>query len=207
MLVPLQDHWWKHTMLLPFQDCQCLHLMKYSTSWLNSLPWLTTQQLQKTERSHAWVKSQLSSTHRANWIEWAIQWVTKVLLALVWKVTQILIQHPVMTCSPLQAKLPQPATEHLDPEYPLITTLVRLKHLHGRPQIRNLHNVSIPFPDSSSEKTQKQMNTHEKTQMNTQEYTHGDTSTTNEWTVLKHCKCKIHMQSKINYFRAIVLSK
>ena len=26
-----------------------------------------------------------------------------------------------MTCSPLQAKIPQPATEYLDHEYPLVT--------------------------------------------------------------------------------------
>ena len=36
--------------------------------------------------------------------------------------TQIQIPHQVMTCSPPQAKLPQPATEHIDPDYPSITT-------------------------------------------------------------------------------------
>ena len=45
----------------------------------------------------------------------------KSLPTLIQKMTPTLIPHPVMTCSPLQAKLPQPATEHLDPEYSLIT--------------------------------------------------------------------------------------
>ena len=64
----------------------------------------------------------VSSADPQNPVNWVSQPVShKSIPALVQKMTQIQIPHPVMTCSPLQAELPQPATEHLDPEYPLIT--------------------------------------------------------------------------------------
>ena len=70
----------------------------------------------------------------------------KGLLALVQKMTQIQVPHPVMTCSPLQAKFPQPVTEPLDPDIPINYNETLLKHLYRRLQIRTLHNVSKHIP-------------------------------------------------------------
>ena len=43
----------------------------------------------------------------------------------------------------------------LRPRVPIKYNETLLKCLHRRPQIRTLHNVSIPFPDSSDEGTQE----------------------------------------------------
>ena len=80
---------------------------------------MATQQLQKTE------KNQMQSPYLSQ--VWTLRHQVsqpvshRSLPALVQKMTPAQIPHPVMTHSPLQAKLPQPATEHLDPEYPSTT--------------------------------------------------------------------------------------
>ena len=71
------------------------------------------------------------------------------------QMTQTQIAHPLMTCSPLQAKLPQPATEYLRPRLPINYNETLLQCLHRKPQMRTLHSVSIPFPDSSNDETQE----------------------------------------------------
>ena len=73
---------------------------------------------------------------------------------------------------------------------PIIYNKTLLKCLHGSPQIRTLHNVSLPFSDSSDEET-KETDEHRRRHKHTQEDTHEHTNmnVTSEWTVLKHRKC------------------
>ena len=66
----------------------------------------------------------------------------------------------------------------LRPKAPINYNKTLLKHLHRRPQIRTAHNVSIPFPDSSDEETQKtDEHIYEDTDEHTLEDTHKDTNT------------------------------
>ena len=65
----------------------------------------------------------------------------------------------------------------LRPRLPISYNETLLKCLHGRSQIKTLHNLSIPLPDSSNEETQvTDDHTQEDTDEHIQEDTNKDTS-------------------------------
>ena len=72
----------------------------------------------------------------------------------------------------------------LRPRIPISYNETLLKHLHRRPQIRTLNNLSIPLPDSSNEETE---DTDEHTQEDTQRHKHKCHKQKN---CLNHCNCK-----------------
>ena len=96
----------------------------------------------------------------------------------------------------------------LQTRLPITKNETLLQCLHRRPQIRTLHNVSIPLPDCNNKETQEtDENTWEDTDKYIQEDIHEDTNVNTQVNELfKHYNCKTYIwKAKINYFRTIVL--
>ena len=187
--------------------------MKYSTSWLTPLPWMATQQLQKTEKTKCRAISESSPDSPAPTESSESSEPDSELQKSTSSGSEDDKDTDSTSSNDTQCTTSQTSTASkrtLRPRLPINYNETLLKYLPGRPK----EELYTMYPHHSQipvlKRHKKQMNTHEKTQTNTHKKTPMETQTwmpqVNELfsnIVIVKPICK----AKNNYFRTFVLSK